>query len=298
MTHPTAPGERYSPGDMIGGRYCLERHFRGSRGELYFCLDLQTNHPVALKCWRLRYPGDSVRQARLEARFSFEAEFWAALGPHPNIVRYFSLETIDGLPFMVLEWVVDPWRERTSLDYWLKQRGPLPLSLALGLASDVCQGLSHANRRWPGFVHRDLKPGNILLGQDMAAKITDFGFAYVPGHGPLPGKGVGTPPYMAPEQWRQGEVDGRADIYGIGCTLYTLLTGQRLFPVRGRAGWRWAHLNLPPPNLPSSFPESVNRLIQTCLRKEPEARFSTVETLREALSETLSSRQIFSCGVK
>jgi serine/threonine protein kinase len=80
---------------------------------------------------------------------------------------------IDERPYMVLEWIVDPGRERTSLDYWLKQRGPLPLLLALDLAADICRGLIHANRQWPGFVHRDLKPGNILITKS-SFRIIDY----------------------------------------------------------------------------------------------------------------------------
>ncbi|NJN94146.1 MAG: serine/threonine protein kinase [Anaerolineales bacterium] len=176
----------------------------------------------------------------------------------------------------------------------------------------VCRGLSHAAQKQPGLVHRDLKPANILITQDRMAKITDFGLATVAQQANLeltdlpfsPGESqsllhlgsfVGTPAYAAPEHWDTPEkVDGRADIYAVGCILYEILTGKRPFEVDFKPGnpseksawlenWRLAH-EQKSLSLPGDWPASLREIVQTCLQKESGRRFADVEELLEDIS--------------
>jgi len=103
---------------------------------------------------------------------------WVKLEKHPNIVRCYILKTVDHLPFMFLEWIAGDKTKGTSLREWLRH-GPLELRQSMEIVIDICRGLIHAEQKRPGFVHRDLKPGNILMTPDGTAKITDFGLATV-----------------------------------------------------------------------------------------------------------------------
>ncbi|MEO6397653.1 MAG: tetratricopeptide repeat protein, partial [Tepidiformaceae bacterium] len=144
----------------------------------------------------------------------------------------------------------------------------------------------------PGFVHRDLKPENVLVTQTCTAKVTDFGFALISPRRPQdreshpPDLVVGTPSYMAPEQWSTGRVDSRADVYALGCILFKMLTGHGPFHgASERDEWRTAHRETPAPMLPPALPAEVNELVQRCLRKDPNERFEDIEALHEALTE-------------
>ena len=161
---------RYNPGDKIGGRYLVHRALAGGMGEVYLCLDLEENIPYALKTFQKRFTGS----LKMRAAFESEVQTWVALEKHPSIVRCFYMDTLDGVPFILLEWVVSEEGRGTDLRNWLRH-GPLDVRMALDVAIDICRGLVHANRKRPGIVHRDLKPENVLMGQDRLAKITDFG---------------------------------------------------------------------------------------------------------------------------
>ena len=161
---------RYKPGDRIGGRYQVYRALAGGMGEVYLCLDLEEHHPYALKTFQERFTISS----KMRAVFDREVETWVALDKHPNIVRCFYMNTLDNVPFMVLEWVAAEERRGIDLRSWLRH-GPLEVDFALDLAIDICRGLVYAAQQQPGIVHRDLKPENVLVGKSRLAKITDFG---------------------------------------------------------------------------------------------------------------------------
>ncbi len=258
-------------------------------GEVYLCLDEETNQPLALKTPWLEEEGDEARATRLNERFLREARTWVALGQHSNIVRCFYLDTIDGQPWLFLEWITAPERKGASLRDLIKERGALELGQALDVALGICHGLAYAGQVRPGLVHRDLKPGNVLIAQDMTAKISDFGLAHrwngLKRSGE--GGGVGTPAYRPPEQWLSGEVDVRADIYAVGVTLYEMLLAVRPFAGDDEAALRVAHCETPAPDLPDHFPADVNALIQRCLQKEPAARFQTIDEVIAALGAAL-----------
>ena len=285
----------YKLGDKIGGRYLVHKALMGGMGEVYLCLDMQHNYPIALKTFQSKFLiNESLREA-----FSKEVATWVALEKHPNIVRCFYMETIDNRPFMFLEWVASDGSHGTDLRSWLS-RGPLNPQLALDFVIDVCRGLIHAGRKQPGIVHRDLKPENILISQERLAKITDFGLAKIlqEAHLTVPqiqtipvgrlsftsvGGGSGTPLYMAPEQWRAESLDARTDVYAVGCILYEVLTGHWPFNANSVADLRDLHLNAGIPVLAGSdtFSSEINNLLPRCMAKLKEDRYSADNLLQE-----------------
>ncbi len=298
MTRPTP---RYQPGDRIGGRYKVHKALMGGMGEVYLCLDLEEKYPYALKTFQQRYQSSTLRKA-----FEHEVATWVALEKHSNIVRCFGMRILDNQPFMILEWIAGEEGKGTDLRGWLRS-GPLELQTALNFTIDIVRGLIHAQEKQPGIVHRDLKPENILIAQGGQAKVSDFGLAQVLERAKLesvefkamtegrqslmPKNGIaGTPPYMAPEQWRGEILDERTDIYALGCVLYEMLTGQRPFQVdfsptipQRFQHWlslmQYSHENNPSPVLPTTLPDELNVLLGACLAKIPTERPSNMAAL-------------------
>lgn len=287
---------RYQPGDKIGGRYHVHRALMGGMGEVYLCLDLKTIQPFALKTFQQRFLTDP----RIRKAFENEIATWISLEKHPNIVRCLHLETLDNQPFMILEWIASDESRSTDLRGWLRGRS-LDLQSALNFVIDICRGLIHAQQKQLGIVHRDLKPENILIAQGQLAKITDWGLAKAvetakldvampestaSGRQSLWGRGglVGTPSYMAPEQWRGETLDVRTDIYAIGCILYETLTGRRPFQSNTFDGLRCQHLEADIPRiLDTTWSKPLNTLLSCCLAKQREQRFGTVSELLQQL---------------
>ena len=216
--------------------------------------------------------------------FLREAEAAARLN-HANVVNVYDAGEAGGRLFLAMEYV-----EGTDLERLVEERGPLPVARACGYARQAALGIQHAHER--GLVHRDVKPSNLLLdGERGVIKVVDFGMALLP---PLPRAAaggprtvMGTPDYLAPEQaadpWA---VDGRADVYGLGCTLYFLLTGRPPFPggsaddkVRRHREVKPARLDRLRPGLPAA----LVRVVRKTLRKRPDARMATLHELAEAL---------------
>jgi serine/threonine protein kinase len=289
---------RYRKGDKIGNRYLVHQALAGGMGEVYLCLDLEWNLPLALKTFQARY----LTNPKAVEYFKREAATWVALEKHPNVVRCFYMTTLDHTPFLFLEWVAGTEGEGTDLRDRLDRRGPLEPRLALEFTLDVCRALEHAEKKVPGFVHCDIKPDNVLVAQGRLAKLTDFGLAklvreagLVPHDGAVPAPGGrwavssagGTPPYMAPEQWRGEPVDARTDIYAVGCLLYELLTGRWPYQADSRDALRRRHLDSPIPPLGArlmGMPEvQLDALLAPCLAKEPKGRYASSSVLIAAI---------------
>ena len=202
---------------FIAGRYEVVATLTGGMGIVYLCRDHKTNQAVALKTFKPEYLSHRVARDL----FLREGTMWVDIGAHPHIVRAYRVERIgDGREvYLVLEWVVQPKGRKTpSLRSWLWPGRPLPVDQAVLFSLHVARGMKHAARKIPGLIHRDLKPENILVGFDGTAKVTDFGLAStISGMSERLGlkppsrddqwrtqitQGVvGTPLYMAPEQW-------------------------------------------------------------------------------------------------
>ena len=260
----------------------------GGMGEVYRARDSRLGRDIALKV----LPPDVAADADRLARFEREARTVAALS-HPNIVVLHSIEDDRGTRFLTMELV-----EGQSLDRVVAPGG-LPLARVLDLAIPLADALVAAHGR--GVVHRDLKPGNVMVARDGRVKVLDFGLAK-PATGdealaatqaatiaaPIStaGQVVGTVPYMAPEQLRGETVDGRADLFALGIMLYELVTGRRPFAGATSAEVTSAILRdapAPPQTLRPDLPPDLARIIGRCLEKDPERRVQTAKDVRNEL---------------
>ena len=252
------------------GRYSLlEKLGEGGQGVVYRALDPADGSVVAIKILRSEKAGNPtvLRRFRKEARLHAEAN-------NPHVVNLLEYNEDDGVPYLVLEFVAGE-----SLDRHLEAKSRLDVPEALSILSGVARGLMDAHDR--GIVHRDIKPSNILLLQDRI-KITDFGLArHVVDSESLAmtdaGALLGTPHYMAPEQWTGRSVDTRTDVYAMGATLYHLLAGQPPFTGATRDLLCAQHCNDAPPSLHVVNPtisEALGRLIGRALSKSPDDRFA------------------------
>lgn len=303
------PEPTASPGPTsalrIAGRYEVVTTLTGGMGIVYLCRDHHSNLPVALKTFKPEYL--SHRLAR--DLFLREGTMWVELGSHPHIVRAHRVERIgDGREvYLVLEWVVQPkGKDTPSLRSWLWPGKPLPLDQSLLFALQVARGMEYAVGKIVGLVHRDLKPENILIGYDEIAKVTDFGLAStISGVSEqlgldLSGGGnrqrtqvtqgvVGTPLYMAPEQWRHETLDQRADIYALGCILYEMLTGHVAAEGEDQDELRQIHLagRIKPP--PATLPKEVVTVLRALLAPERERRLRNWHDVEAALSSVYTA---------
>jgi len=213
-----APSAGPLPG-RIGRYVILQPIGKGAMGVVYLAQDTVLERDVALKVMVPQIADD----AELNERFRREAKAVAKM-THPNVVAVFDLgQHADGSPYIAMELL-----KGQDLQKAMRGQPPLPLERKISIMIQVLAGLAHAHAA--GIVHRDIKPANIFLNQDGAAKIMDFGVARLT-TGSMTGTGniVGTADYMSPEQVQGAKVDGRSDLFSVGCMLYELLAGKRPF---------------------------------------------------------------------
>ncbi|MBI3158794.1 MAG: protein kinase [Chloroflexi bacterium] len=229
-------------------------------------------------------PGGVAEDREFYARFSREAKLTLSLA-HPHIVRMFDYGEEQGTAYMAMEYI-----EGQHLGAFLKSRGPLPLEVALIILRQVAEALDHAHAA--GFIHRDVKPGNIMLRKQASgaldAVLMDFGVAKVKeSQTMLTGTGVvGTIDYMAPEQIKEATtVDQRADIYALAVVVYEMLTGTR--PFKGSAAQvMFMHLQQPPPDPRDenpAIPAGAALAILKAMAKDPAGRFDSAGAFVDAL---------------
>jgi hypothetical protein len=274
------PTAELRSGALLGPYEVAERLGRGGMSEVYLGRHTRLNRPVAIKVLAAAIAG----HADFRERFEREARAVAALS-HPNIVQVYDFGDVDGLYYMVMEYIGG-----SDLAQHLAERGPLPLAEVQPLAHDIAAALDYAHGR--GVIHRDIKPSNVML-RNGGAVLADFGIAKVLASGEAAatraGVLVGTPDYMAPEQIRgAAELDARADIYAFGVLLFQLLTGRLPF-VRSHAGdVVQAHLHQAAPDprtLVPRLPAPAAQAILQALAKNPAERPATAGRLAVALAE-------------
>jgi serine/threonine protein kinase len=269
------------PDPVLGdlGQYeLLEELGAGGMGRVFKARHRLMDRVVALKILR----DGRLGRPTAEGRFRQEIRALARLD-HANIVRAHDADRAGSVHFLVMEYV-----EGTDLGRRLRERGPVPVAQACAYVRQAAQGLHHAHAH--GLIHRDVKPANLILTPHGQVKVLDLGLALFAPEGPDAGLVVGTADYMAPEQWEpDGEVDGRADVYGLGCTLYCLLTGRPPFDGPGyttREEKRQAHVAGSPPPLLSLRPDiplGLVTVVDRMLAKDPKARYATPRQVSEAL---------------
>ncbi len=266
---------------LFAGQYRIEREVgRGGMAAVYLAEDLKHHRSVAVKVLR---PSLSALIA-LE-RFLLEIETAARLR-HPHILPLHDSGSIDGTFFYVM-----PFVPGESLYDKLRREGPLSIEEATRLAREIADGLSYAHSQ--GVVHRDIKPNNIMLESNHAV-ISDFGIALVAkslGSERVTESGIqlGTPKYMSPEQSTGGpEIDGRTDIYSLGCVLYEMLVGEPPFTGPTPQAILAKKLKASPTRprlLRDSVPRALERVILRALSRNPADRFRTAEEFGQALAD-------------
>ncbi|MFF7631554.1 serine/threonine-protein kinase [Kitasatospora sp. NPDC008050] len=258
-----------SAGMSVDGRYRLEQRLGlGGMGEVWRAHDPELDRPVAIKFLSRQVGVDD----ELLERFRREAKVTARF-QHPGITQVFAIGAHDGQLYLVMELL-----DGRDLGALLKeQTSPMPVEQAVDLAAQVADALAYAHRK--DIVHRDIKPANLMLVEGGRVKVCDFGIAgYIRADSDLTRTGnlIGTPAYMAPEQCEGRRVDGRADLYALGCVLFALLTGQPPFSSLGSyPAVLVAHLQTPPPLLSerrAGVPDALQRIVSALLSKDPAAR--------------------------
>ncbi len=276
------------PGFTLGGRYRIERKIgRGGMGTVYAAHHLALGRKVALKVIARQH----VTDARQLERFRREARVASQLR-HPNIVEVIDLGSAQGQEYIAMEFL-----EGVDLCDAIQLAGNYEPTDTVPILDQVLQALEVAHDA--GLVHRDLKPENIYLAQtpsgEIVVKLLDFGVVKVPDEGgeaqlTRTGTVVGTPEYMAPEQATGGVIDGRADLYALGCIAHAMVCGRPPFVGKSVLLLMAAHVRETPPK-PSSVrrglraADAVDAFIAGALEKDPRLRYPTAQVMRNALAQ-------------
>lgn len=254
---------RPSPNQVFGSRYQLvSRIAIGGMGEVWNANDTVIGRVVAIKILKDEYMGDSG----FRERFRAEARH-AALVNHEGIANVFDYGEEEGTAYLVMELV--PGEALSSI---LEREKVLPVGTVLSIVSQTASALHAAHQA--GLVHRDVKPGNLLITPDGTVKITDFGIARLADQVPLTATGqvMGTVQYLAPEQAGGKLASAATDIYSLGIVAYEALAGRRPFKGESQVAIAMAQIKETPTELPSSIPAAVRALVMSCMSKKPQGR--------------------------
>lgn len=264
---------RPSSGMTFGGRYQLKSRIAiGGMGEVWRAADLVIGREVALKILKDEYLGDPgfLERFRAEARH-------AALVNHEGIASVYDYGEEEGSAYLVMEMV--PGQPLSAL---IEGSSPLPTAQVLDIVAQTAAALAAAHK--VGLVHRDVKPGNLLITPDGRVKITDFGIARIADQVPLTATGqvMGTVQYLSPEQASGHPASPATDIYSLGIVAYEALAGRRPFSGESQVAIAMAQINETPPELPLTIPESVRSLVMACIAKNPADRPASATDLAVA----------------
>jgi len=258
---------------------------RGGMGAVYYGTDLSLDRPVAIKVLAL----DVGLDPEIVDRFVREARSQARLR-HPNVAQIFFIGEDRGFHFFVMEYLEGP-----GLDALLAKGTPLPVADALDYTLAAARGLRAALAH--GFVHRDVKPSNLMLDNESGIKILDFGLVKsMHGDAQLTRDGaiIGSPLYMSPEQGRGQVADHRSDIYSLGCSLFHMLCGRPPFNGPSPVGIITMHVTDRAPavrDLNPQVPQAVARIVERMIAKKPDDRFADYDELIAALEAARAPRR-------
>lgn len=263
--------------EVVASRYRLDRSL-GTSGmaEVFVATDLQLRRSVAVK----RLPSSAMQDATAKARFAREARALARVND-PNVVTVFDIVVDDGRPFLIMELV-----DGMTLRHLVDAEGRLDPARVVSIAAGICSGLTavHACE----IVHRDMKPSNVFLTTSGAVKIGDFGIASVASDVTLTraGEVFGSAPYVSPEQVTGDPVDGRADLYALGCIMFEMATGRPPFVGDDPAALAYQHVHAAPeradavaPQVPAALASTIDRLMS----KDPADRPGSADEVRRSL---------------
>jgi len=276
-----------SVGTRLGPYEILAPLGAGGMGEVYKARDARLGREVAVKV----LPSRTSASPEARQRFEREAKTVSRLA-HPHICALYDVGSQDGVEYLVMELL-----EGETLSERLG-KGPIPLEQTLRFGQDIADALDKAHRQ--GIVHRDLKPANVMLTKS-GVKLLDFGLAKAVEPAPNPGEVtslptqqgltqegmiLGTFQYMAPEQLEGKDADARTDIFAFGAVLYEMATGRKAFSAASQASLITAIMSAEPPSISSAQPMSpaaLDRVVRTCLAKDPEERWQSAADVRREL---------------
>ncbi|MEU1849398.1 protein kinase [Streptomyces sp. NPDC019990] len=284
MSQDGAQG-RYAGRALAGNRYQLRDLLgQGGMASVHLAYDSVLDRQVAIKTLHT----DLGREQAFRERFRREAQAVAKL-THTNVVSVFDTgeDSLDGMttPYIVMEYV-DGRPLGSILDEDVRQQGAMPADKALKITADVLAALEISHEM--GLVHRDIKPGNVMITKRGVVKVMDFGIARAMQSGVTSmtqtGMVVGTPQYLSPEQALGRGVDARSDLYSVGIMLFQLVTGRLPFEADSPLAIAYAHVQEEPPTASSvnrALPPAVDALIVRALKKSPNERFPSAEAMRD-----------------
>ncbi len=272
--------------DVLEGKWRLERKLgEGGMGTVYLAHDRQLDRKVAIKILASSLTGD----AELVTRFEREARLTASL-EHPHIVPVYAVGEVEGRPFIVMKKL-----EGRTLAAYLREGGPLPGDELMALMRQLCSGLDFIHAR--GFIHRDIKSGNIFIGHDGLATILDFGILRTSQNAEAltrTGMVMGTPQYMSPEQALGArEIDHRADLYALAVLLFECLTGTLPFEAESELSLIQMQAHAAAPDVRERapwVPAAVAEVVKRALAKRPEDRYASAGDLLAALEEAYGGK--------
>jgi serine/threonine protein kinase/class 3 adenylate cyclase len=276
--------DRVASSSVVPPRYeVLSQIGMGGTGIVYKVRDTETSEVVALKVLKPEIASDP------EVQENFRRELCLARKiTHKNVCRIYEFSRLNGTACAAMEFV-----EGESLSAKITRAGAMPPAEAIEIARQICAGLREAHAQ--GIVHRDLKPANVMVDRNGAVKIMDFGIArMVASGGPVTGRIVGTPEYMAPEQAELKAVSARTDVYALGLLLYEMVTGVAAYSGDTPVAIALKQIREYPKRPREIMPElsgAIDAVIMKCLQKDPAKRFSSVEALDLALVKAARARR-------
>jgi hypothetical protein len=263
------------------GHYQIERELgRGAMGMVYLGKDPRIGRSVAIKTMAFSSEFEGAQLEEVKQRFYREAETAGRLN-HPNIVHVYDIGEEQELAYIAMDYL-----QGEHLGKYTSADSLLPIKEVLGIAEQVAEALAYAHKQ--NVVHRDIKPANIIYDSEAGAvKVTDFGVACLTDASKTKtGTVLGSPSYMSPEQVAGKRVDGRADIFSLGVTLYQMLTGHLPFEADSLGSLMYKIANEPHPK-PSKYrkgiPICASRIVNKCMQKDPAKRYQSGEALAAAL---------------
>ena len=288
-SEPRTLGGRYQLGELIG---------RGGMAEVHIGRDLRLGRTVAIKLLRI----DLARDPSFQARFRREAQSAAALN-HPNIVAVYDTgeePMPDGSgvgPYIIMEYV-----QGETLRDVLRSGGRLLPERSLEITEGLLAALDYSHRH--GIIHRDVKPGNVMLTPAGQVKVMDFGIARAVADSAATmtqtSAVLGTAQYLSPEQARGETVDSRSDVYSAGCLLYELLTGRPPFTGDSPVSVAYQHVReyaVPPSQLDAEIPPAYDAVVMKSLAKDPAERYQTAAEMAADLERARTGRPITAAAV-
>ena len=260
-----------SIGTIIGDRYeILEKVGSGGMADVFRAKCHRLNRYVAIKILKQDYSEDT----KFVTKFRGEAQAIAGIS-HPNFVGIYDVGEENGMYYIVMELV-----DGITLKKYIEEKGKLSVKEAVGIALQIANGLeaAHSNH----IIHRDIKPQNILIARDGTAKVTDFGIAKAASSNTITANAMGSVHYISPEQARGGYSDEKSDIYSLGVTMYEMLSGTLPFNGESAVAIALAHIQeeaVPLAALDATIPKGISNIVNKCMQKKTELRYSCVADL-------------------